>query len=222
MYISIVSILYRYVNTLLYVCRYQITPSITRFLRLLTIMTMGSNAASLYAPTPTTPACAGGGHRVSRQAEVEDEAMSVWLRHRCLRSPQRSLDARRPSWCGGSSLCEHQRASTAPVGAWLCTTRLPHLLTLSRPYYLLLSRPLFTYLTTSFFQLTLSFSITLYPSLSHPLFPTTIYLFLSPHTSPTLSSTFSPLHTLTDSHFFLLPNFLTSPNAYSSHFPSVL
>ena len=126
-------------------CTFMSTPSFTsvairqRRLSLVvsarsSTMTMGSNAAALYAPNPTPPACAGGGHRVSRQAEVEDEAMSVWLRHRCLRSPQRSLDARRPSWWGGSNDYERQRTPAAPAGAWLCNARLPYLLTLSHPY----------------------------------------------------------------------------------------
>ena len=180
-------------------------------------MTMGLNAASLYAPTPTPPACAGGGHRVSRQAEVEDEAMSVWLRHRCLRSPQRSLDARRPSWWGGSTLCERQRAWSVsaplprpqargpappplpahplPLLSLSSPSPLPHLLfpslTLSFSISLPLSSP-----HSIFIYHTLSFSIT--NSLSHnhlslsftsPLIdPFTIFLTSSPLLTNSLSS----------------------------------
>ncbi len=204
MYISIVSIFYRYVNTPIYVYRYQTAPFIARCLRPITILTMGSNAASLYAPPPTTPACAGGGHRVSRQAEVADEAMSVWLCHRCLRSPQRSLDARRPSWCGGSTL---HGASAHPCRArrrvalhrHLDPAHLLPLLTLTISFLLSLSLYLSHYL---FLPITLSFSIKIYPYLSHHFFPTHIYLFLSPHPSLTLSPNFL---TSSHSHSFLPP-----------------
>ncbi len=91
--------------------------------------------------------------------------MSVWLRHRCLRSPQRSLDARRPSWWGGSTLCERQRAWSVSAPLPRPQARGPTPPPRSRssspsphPYLL-------------FFCLTISFLLSLYLSLSHHIFP---------------------------------------------------